>query len=93
MWELTRASDAGDGNIIGPGVDGKVLQRVTVKNRKLGVGDGELESVGVILRVMLETEVADQRYMENAVQQVRGPVRVQGRLGDGITATADSGEG
>lgn len=85
---LASAADAWSGDVVGPGVDGKVLQDVAVVLAQLGLLLGLLERIIVTIDIVVDDALADGRDVEDAVEQVSGPEGVELGAGDSVAKTA-----
>ena len=90
---LTGAANARSGDVVGPDIDGEVLQNVGVDGTLLWLLLGLAQGVVVVLGVVIDDALANLRDVEDAVQQVSGPVGVELGVGDGVAQAADGGEG
>lgn len=89
---LTSTSLSRSSNIIGPNVNGKVLQGITVDGALGRILLGEGQSVGVVLGEVVNCFFTDDRDVENAVEKVGGPESVELGVGDGVAEIADGVE-
>lgn len=90
LLNLTGASLAGSSNVVGPDVDGKVLQGIAVDDTLGRVGLGEGKSISVVLGEMINSLLADGGDVENSMEEISGPEGVQLGVGDGVTQVADT---
>lgn len=93
LLELAGASDTGGSDIVGPDVNGEVLQRVAVDDGVGGVVLCELEGLGVVLGVVLDGALGDEGHVEDAVEEVGGPEGVELGVGDVVAQAADGSQG
>ena len=90
---LTGATYTRSGHVVSPDIDGKVLQNIGVDGTLLRLLLSLAQGVVVVLSVVIDDALANLRDVENAVQQVSGPVGVELGVGDGVAQAADGGEG
>lgn len=76
------------GNVIGISLESKVLERIAVPHRLLGVILGKLETLVVLASIVLYNTLTDLGDMKKTVEEIRGPVEICGTVGDVITEAA-----
>lgn len=75
---LARASNARDGNVIRPSVNGEHLQDVRVVAGQLRLLLGQTQGVVVVLGIVVDEVLGDDGDVQDAMEQVNGPVCVEG---------------
>lgn len=74
IWRwLAGAPDSGGSNIVGPNIDGKVLEGIAILGALLGILLGECQHGLVIVSMVVDRVFIDSWDVENAMQKINGP--------------------
>jgi hypothetical protein len=93
LLDLTGTSNPRSSNIICPDINGKILQSITINLALLRLLLGETQRISIVLSEVVDDALADEGDVKHAVEEIGGPIGVEGGVGDGVAQVADRGKG
>ncbi len=86
---LAGTSDSGGSNVVRPNIDSKVLESVAVLGALFGIFLRKCQHRFIVISMVINGVFVDGWHVQDAVQKIYRPDRVERRAGNGVAKVAD----